>query len=40
METRILLAEDEEIMRITLTDHLQNCGWQVDCAEDAERLWN
>ncbi len=30
MTARILIAEDEEIMRITVLDHLQNQGWQVD----------
>ncbi|MCD6581038.1 MAG: sigma-54-dependent Fis family transcriptional regulator [Desulfuromusa sp.] len=30
MNTRILVAEDEDIMRITVLDHLQNQGWQVD----------
>lgn len=30
MNTRILVAEDEEIMRITVLDHLLNQGWQVD----------
>ncbi|MFK5925078.1 MAG: sigma-54 dependent transcriptional regulator [Desulfuromusa sp.] len=30
MNTRILVAEDEEIMRITVLDHLQNQGWLVD----------
>ena len=31
--TRILVAEDEEIMRITVLDHLLGLGWQVDEAE-------
>ena len=30
MTARILIAEDEDIMRITVLDHLQNQGWQVD----------
>ncbi|MEA3545914.1 MAG: sigma-54 dependent transcriptional regulator [Thermodesulfobacteriota bacterium] len=30
MIARILVAEDEEIMRITMLDHLRNQGWQVD----------
>lgn len=30
MTVRILVAEDEDIMRITVLDHLQNQGWQVD----------
>ncbi|MGV1100387.1 sigma-54-dependent transcriptional regulator [Thiovibrio sp. JS02] len=31
---RILLAEDDEIMRVTLSDRLAKNGWQVDEAED------
>ncbi len=31
---KILLAEDDEIMRITLRDRLSRQGWQVDEAED------
>ncbi|MBU0680010.1 MAG: sigma-54 dependent transcriptional regulator [Proteobacteria bacterium] len=34
---RILLAEDDEIMRITLSDHLRKKGWQVDEAEDGRQ---
>jgi two-component system response regulator AtoC len=34
---RILLAEDDEIMRITLTDHLQKKGWQVVEAADGRQ---
>ncbi len=30
MIARILVAEDEDIMRITVLDHLRNQGWQVD----------
>ncbi len=30
MTTRILVAEDDEIMRITVVDHLRSCDWQVD----------
>ncbi len=30
MSERILVAEDEEIMRITVVDHLRNQGWQVE----------
>ncbi len=30
MVPRILVAEDEEIMRITVLDHLRSLGWQVD----------
>ncbi|MFP3984171.1 MAG: sigma-54-dependent transcriptional regulator [Desulfurivibrionaceae bacterium] len=29
-KTKILLAEDDEIMRITLSDHLQQHKWKVD----------
>ena len=32
MSSRILVAEDEEIMRITVVDHLRSLGWQVDAA--------
>ncbi|MEE4254385.1 MAG: sigma-54 dependent transcriptional regulator [Desulfuromusa sp.] len=32
MMTRILIAEDEEIMRVTVLDHLRHQGWQVDAA--------
>jgi two-component system response regulator AtoC len=31
---RILLAEDDEIMRISVSDRLKKFGWQVDEAED------
>ena len=31
---RILLAEDDEIMRVTLGDRLKKNGWEVDEAED------
>ncbi|MEW6521247.1 MAG: sigma-54 dependent transcriptional regulator [Thermodesulfobacteriota bacterium] len=34
---RILLAEDDEIMRITLGDRLVKNGWQVDEAEDGRK---
>ena len=34
MKTRILVAEDEEIMRITVLDHLRSQGWQVDEADN------
>ena len=30
MSVRIMIAEDEEIMRITVADHLRSEGWQVD----------
>jgi DNA-binding NtrC family response regulator len=33
MSTKILVAEDEEIMRITVLDHLRSHGWQADEAE-------
>ena len=32
MMTRILIAEDDEIMRITVLDHLRHQRWQVDAA--------
>ena len=39
MITRILIAEDEEIMRITMLDHLRLQGWQVEAATNgAEAL--
>ncbi len=34
---RILLAEDDEIMRITLGDRLKKKGWSVDEAEDGNK---
>ena len=34
---RILLAEDDEIMRITLSDWLVKNGWSVDEAEDGKK---
>ncbi|MFH1216684.1 MAG: sigma-54 dependent transcriptional regulator [Pseudomonadota bacterium] len=36
-KARILLAEDDEIMRITLHDRLVKNGWKVDCAEDGRQ---
>lgn len=33
---KVLLAEDDEIMRITLYDRLNAKGWKVDQAEDGE----
>lgn len=33
---RILLAEDDEIMRVTLSDRLARDGWHVDEAEDGK----
>lgn len=37
MTTKILVAEDEEIMRITVVDHLRSHGWQVDEAKTGTR---
>jgi two-component system response regulator AtoC len=34
---RILLAEDDDIMRETLFDRLTNNGWQVDWADDGKK---
>jgi two-component system response regulator AtoC len=34
---RILLAEDDEIMRISISDRLRKYGWQVDEAEDGRK---
>jgi two-component system response regulator AtoC len=34
---RILLAEDDEIMRISISDRLKKYGWLVDEAEDGNR---
>ena len=34
MNTRILVAEDEEIMRVTVIDHLRHQGWHIDEAEN------
>ena len=34
LKARILLAEDDEIMRVTLCDRLTQNGWQVDEAKD------
>ena len=36
MNEKILLVEDEEALRMTLTDRLLSEGYQVDCAEDGE----
>lgn len=36
---RILLAEDDEIMRITLCDRLRKYGWCVDEAEDGKAAY-
>ncbi|MDH3393405.1 MAG: response regulator, partial [Desulfobulbaceae bacterium] len=33
---RILLVEDDEIMRVTLYDRLRKQHWQVDQAEDGK----
>ena len=35
--SRILLAEDDEIMRETLFDRLTKNGWQVDDAKDGKK---
>lgn len=37
MTPRILIAEDDEIMRITVVDHLDRQGWQVEAAETGSR---
>ena len=37
MSTKILVAEDEEIMRITVVDHLRSQGWQVDEADSGTK---
>lgn len=37
MTARILVVEDEEIMRITVHDHLCSQGWDVDDAADGSR---
>ena len=34
MSARILVVEDEAIMRITILDHLRHFGWQVDDAQN------
>ena len=34
MNARILVVEDEAIMRITILDHLRHFGWQVDDAQN------
>lgn len=36
MDERILLVEDEEALRMTLSDRLLSEGYRVDCAEDGE----
>jgi two-component system, NtrC family, response regulator AtoC len=38
--SRILLAEDDEIMRISISDRLKKYGWQVDEAEDGRQAMN
>jgi len=35
--TKILVAEDEEIMRITVVDHLRSFGWQVEEADNGSK---
>ncbi len=37
MTVHILVAEDEEIMRITVVDHLRSHGWQVDEADSGNK---
>ena len=37
MLEQILLIEDEEGLRMTLTDRLQSEGYQIDCATDGEQ---
>lgn len=34
---RILLAEDDEIMRVSVYDRLKKQGWQIDDAEDGQK---
>ncbi len=34
MSSRLLVVEDEEILRITIMDHLLHQGWDVDEAEN------
>jgi two-component system alkaline phosphatase synthesis response regulator PhoP len=36
MHERILLVEDEEDLRMTLTDRLRSESYEIDCAEDGE----
>lgn len=36
MSVRILIAEDDEIMRVTVHDHLRQAGWQVDATTDGK----
>jgi len=36
MHERFLLIEDEEDLRMTLTDRLRSEGYEIDCAEDGE----
>lgn len=36
MNQNVLIVEDEEALRVTLTDRLQNEGYVVDCAADGE----
>ena len=36
---RILLAEDDEIMRETLFDRLAKNGWQVDSEKDGKKVF-
>ena len=34
---RLLIAEDEPILRITIADALRKEGWEVDVAEDGAK---
>jgi len=36
---RLLIAEDEPILRITIGDALRREGWDVDVAEDGAKAW-
>jgi DNA-binding NtrC family response regulator len=36
---RLLIAEDEPILRITMLDALRKEGWEVDVAEDGAKAW-
>lgn len=40
MSSRLLVVEDEEILRITITDHLRHQGWKVDDAENGLEALN
>ena len=39
MTARILIVEDDDIMRITVSDHLRNQGWETaDAVDGAQAL--